>query len=302
MSTDSRVFSTTLLLVSLFACLIADFSEAQTITHAPLYTLDGENLYDRFGWSVSGAGDIDGDGKADLVIGIPFPDDYRGTVRVVSGSDGSVLYNFDGDNAQDRFGLSVSGAGDVDGDGRADLIVGAPATRFRSGSARVLSGSDGSVLYNFDGDSEGDQFGNSVSGVGDVNGDGRADLIVGAADDRIAHVFSGSDGSVLHTFTGAPSFGGAVSGAGDVNGDGASDLIVGAELDSPNGTWSGSARVLSGSDGSVIFNFDGDGGSDFFGGAVSGVGDVNRDGAPDLIVGATGVGNFTGSARVLSGN
>ena len=301
MSTDSKSFSTILLLVSLFASLIAGLLKAQTITHVPLYTINGDNLGDQLGRSVSGAGDVDGDGKADLIIAIPFTDSFRGIARVVSGSDGSVLYNFDGDKANDRFGTSVSGAGDVNGDGRADLIVGAPATRSRNGSARVLSGSDGSILFNFDADSEDDRFGQSVSGVGDVNGDGRADLIVGAPDDRITRVFSGSDGSVLHSFTGGRSFGGAVSGAGDINGDGTPDLIVGAELDSPNGTWSGSARVLSGSDGSVIYNFDGDSGSNFFGVAVSGAGDVNGDGASDLIVGAVGVSNSTGSARVLSG-
>ncbi len=96
----------------------------------------------------------------------------------------SVLYTFDGDSPQDQFSWSVSGAGDVNGDGFDDLIVGAPGDDNNgagSGSARVFSGVDGSVLYTFDGDSGGDRFGGSVSGAGDVNGDGFDDLIVGAA-------------------------------------------------------------------------------------------------------------------------
>ena len=154
----------------------------------------------------------------------------NGSARVFSGVDGSVLYNFEGDSARDGFGGSVSGAGDVNGDGFADLIVGAPFDDNNgsiSGSARVFSGVDGSVLYDFDGDSAGDLFGGSVSS------------------------------------------------AGDVNGDGFDDLIVGANCDDNNGTRSGSARVFSGVDGSVLYNFNGDSADDGLGGSVSGAGDVN---------------------------
>ena len=358
----------TILLVFFLVSATVDSLSAQTITHVPLYTFHGDSEDDQFGWSVSGAGDVSGDGRADLIVGA-FRDANNGrqsgSSRVLSGSDGSVLYNFDGDSendlfgysvsgagdvngdgmedlivggfggyarvlsggdgsvlynfngsAGDSFGESVSGAGDVNGDGTPDLIVGAPSAGNNgsaSGSVSVFSGIDGSVLYNFDGDSTEHQFGRSVSGAGDVNGDGMADLIVGAPRagnnglpfNGSARVLSGSDGSVLYNFNGdsaGDEFGVSVSGAGDVNGDGMADLIVGANLDDSNGVFSGSARVLSGSDGSVLYNFEGDSPLDFFGQSVSGAGDVNGDGIADLIVGAPGFTSISGSARVLSGS
>ncbi|MHC4515677.1 MAG: hypothetical protein ACYS5W_18520, partial [Planctomycetota bacterium] len=196
------------------------------------------------------------------------------------------LYTFNGDSAGDRFGGSVSGAGDVNRDGFADLIVGArydDNNGNNSGSARVLSGRDGKILYTFNGDAAGDEFGNSVSGAGDVNRDGHADVIVGAptddnngsnkgSDSGSARVLSGKDGKILYTFDGdSPGdyFGSAVSAAGDVNGDGHGDLIVGAYADDNKGSDSGSARVLSGKDGKILYTFDGDSPGDYFGSAVS---------------------------------
>ena len=279
-----------------------------------LYTFNGDVRYDHLGRSVSGAGDVNGDGYADLIVGA---DGFgtNGGSRVFSGADGSILYTFSGDGSADFFGISVSGAGDVNGDGYADLIVGAHGddpNGSLSGSARVFSGLNGSILYTFNGDGAGDQFGKAVSGAGDVNGDGYADLIVGAHLDNnngfssgSARVFSGVDGSILYTFNGdgaGDEFGKSVSAAGDVNGDGHTDLIVGADFDDNNGNGSGSARVFSGVDGSILYTFNGDSAYDAFGKSVSGAGDVNGDGSADLIVGANGDdnnGSLSGSARVF---
>jgi len=285
-----------------------------------LYTFNGDSGGDFFGYSVDGAGDVNNDGYADIIVGAYGDDNIvtdTGSARVFSGSDGSVLYTFIGDEANDHFGLSVGSAGDINNDGYADVIVGANQAKNTSvitGSARVFSGMDGSVLYTFYGDNSVDYFGGSVGHAGDVNNDGYDDVIVGAnGDDNngnrsgSARVFSGANGDILYTFNGDHAedyFGQSVAGAGDVDKDGYDDVMVGAYRDDNNGNGSGSARVLSGIDGSILYTLNGDSTTDSFGVSVSGAGDVNADGYADVIVGAyedDNNGSSSGSARVFSG-
>ena len=107
-----------------------------------LYTFNGDSDDAKFGWSVSGAGDVNGDGLDDLIVGAFRVNDDAGSARLFSGATGLTLFTMGGDSADDLLGWSVSGAGDVNADGLADVIVGAPRddnTGSNSGSARVVS-------------------------------------------------------------------------------------------------------------------------------------------------------------------
>lgn len=289
-----------------------------------LYQKDGDSTNDQFGQAVAGAGDINGDGKADFIVGAYAAKrnglNETGSVYVFSGVDGSLLFEKTGINGGSRFGFTVVGAGDVDGDGKADFIVGAPDDpnfHTRPGSAYVYSGEDGSLLYEMNGDSTGDQFGLSVASAGDINEDGKAEFIVGApyADpDGLntagsVYVYSGADGSLLYRKNGAiadDGLGFSVNSSGDVNGDGSPDFIIGAWFASPNGlSGAGSVFVYSGSDGSLLYQKNGAAAGDGLGISVASAGDVDRDNKADFILGAP----FTkvderfqaGSAFVYSG-
>ncbi|MEM7706294.1 MAG: Ig-like domain-containing protein [Pseudomonadota bacterium] len=257
------------------------------------FVLNGIGIGDRSGRAVSDAGDVNGDGIADLLIGAyaadPGDNSSAGESYVVFGRDTGFSASVDladlngtngfvmtGIDAGDRSGLAVSSAGDLNDDGFDDLIIGAdlagPDSRPLAGEGYVvfgratgfsasidlgsLNGSNGFTLIGADSN---DRAGHSVSGAGDVNGDGIADLIIGAsrgAPDgngfagesyvvfgrRTAFPpsislgdLNGADGFVINGVDPGDASGVSVGGAGDVNGDGIDDLIIGASGADPNG-------------------------------------------------------------------
>ncbi len=347
---------------------------------------DGSTLLEVFGGapneqlgrSVAGVGDLDQDGFDDVALGAPGLGHASspGQVRIISGGSGAELFSLQGSVPGGGFGSAISAAGDLDGDGILDVLVGAPLESpagFHSGSAYGFSGADGSELFRLDGSGSGDLFGSSVSGmdssmgfsdpdagvligatqgetdgdsgyvrlfnpatlttvqnimggapwdrlghkieaVGDMNSDGQSDYIV-SSDPRdgmgeptapgYVYVLSGKDGAILHSVSGlvGNGFGSSVAGSGDLDGDGVPDFAVGASMSDLNGTDSGMLRVYSGANGAMLQQLSGSAAGDRFGSSACFVGDISGDGKPDIGVAACQSdvsANNAGSAMILS--
>ncbi|MBI3597344.1 MAG: FG-GAP repeat protein [Nitrospirae bacterium] len=254
---------------------------------ALLYTFNGSVAGDWLGYSVAMAGDVNGDGRGDLIVGAPNADpsghSNAGSVFVYSGATGALLYRFNGSAANDGLGSYVT-AGDVDGDGRSDLIV-TGGFSLTGGRVYVFSGATGALLYTFAPPS-GEQFGPVAAG--DVNGDGKADIIVGnpcgSCGIYDVIVYSGASGVALYKIdTGGESGAQSVS-AGDFTCDGKADIIVGAEYE--GATDNGMAYIYNGATGNLIRTHSGVVAYDHFGHSVSSAGNVDYSSCSDYIIGA----------------
>ncbi len=291
-------------------------------TGKTLWTLDGNSLGDYLGYAVDGAGDVNADGYADVVVGAPGDDPNNifdaGSVYVVSGRSGSVIHTLNGTGIEESLGYSVAGAGDIDADGFDDVIAGAWSHRaamgMRTGCARVYSGRTGRILHTFVGRTANEYFGFSVGRAGDVDLDGFGDVVVGSPGTSTAfnhagaaRVFSGRTGVQLFQFVGTSAFafcGKAVGTPGDLDGDHHDDIMVSSLFDNRRGPNHGSVDVYSGKTGTLIHSVYGPAQFGFFGYSCAGAGDVDGDGVPDLVVGApleSGTFQYAGAAYVYSG-
>jgi Ca2+-binding RTX toxin-like protein len=261
---------------------------ATSLTGSTGFRIDGSTDDQNTGLAVSGAGDINGDGIDDFVVGAPGDVD-EGAAFVVFGRsnaftsplnltalNGTNGFKINGEATADVFGYSVSKAGDINGDGIDDLVVGAIGankayvvfgkTSAFSSSLNIAS-LNGTTGFAINGASPNDQAGISVAGVGDVDGDGFDDLLVGAF---FADANSATDSGRTYLLYGK---------AGGFS----SSLNLG---------------TLQNPDGVVINGF---GANAFSGGTVSGA-DVNNDGRSDILIGAFGPGTTTGDAFVVFGS
>jgi hypothetical protein len=327
------------------------------------FAMDGEAAGDHAGARVSGAGDVNGDGVVDLVVAatqanpngtdsgrtyLVFGNDTGAQVSLAEIAAGQGGFAIDGEAAEDDSG-AVRGAGDVNGDGLQDIIIGAPHAEDYTGRAYVVFGktstdgiqlagvADGAGGFALLAEAAGDWVGLSAAGIGDLNADGLSDIVVGASRSGVSGeesgrayvVFGKADGEPVLLGDVAAGVGGftvdgeaagdragaSVDGTGDINGDGQPDIIIGAYRADVGATDTGRAYavfgkengepvaladVVAGVGGLVI---DPDPSSVDFG-YVSGARDVNADGVPDMIIGAPTADTFGqhfGYARVVFG-
>ncbi len=265
----------------------------------PSFTQFGTVAAQQLGISVSTAGDLDGDGRTDVVVG------GQGLVRILRGTiTGSLSPLSDIPIGSGSNVVTVAGAGDVDGDGLSDIVVGeqeltSPLTK--QGAVYIIRGLNPTLATLIDKGVVNAQLGASVAGLGDINDDGLDDFAAGAPGTSTnlgaVRVYKGVTAGLptfVTTLTGLGGrFGASVAGAGDFNGDGYADLAVGAPNQSGTSPNAGAVYVYPGNasaNGSIggvpMMKFEPTVTGASFGTGLDGGGDLNGDGLSDLLVGA----------------
>ncbi|NNM24562.1 MAG: matrixin family metalloprotease [Phycisphaerales bacterium] len=286
-------------------------------TGSTLFTKKGAKAGDRFGWTVSGGIDVNNDGFDDVIVGAPYNDSggsNAGRVYIYSGEDGSTLKKLNGQRSGDLFGYAVTAVGKMNSDAWGDFVIGAPkhdAGGSNAGRIYAYSGRTYDLLFLEDGHTKGDQFGRAVAAGGRITTDGRMDVIVGSpyhdksgvSNRGRVDVFNGKTGSRLWAKTGSKAndrFGWSVGGGGDVNGDSRADVIIGAPFFDAGPSNVGRVYVRSGTNGASLATFTADGSGDHLGYAVAGIPDVDGDNEWEMLLGARNDDDAAGNAGKAS--
>ncbi|MCA9433567.1 MAG: FG-GAP repeat protein, partial [Candidatus Omnitrophica bacterium] len=272
--------------------------------------------YGRFGSAIATLPDITGDGYGDLAIGAPqeLP---HGRVHLFDGGTLQFLESIsypiqDASKEVPSVGYEIAGVEDLNGDGKGEVLIGAPGAKDATGTLSVGEAfvmSDGSVLYALQSSEpmHTGQFGASVSSVPDVNGDSLDEIAIGAPGEHLpadpetsgrVHLFDGATGSLLRILD-SPNpieigeFGSEVRGISDVNGNGSGDVIVGAPREEVDGEPDGRVYVFDGQTGELIRshhspNSDTNRGIAFFGMALATIPDLDADGVEDYAISTDG--------------
>jgi len=289
------------------------------LTNTPI-TLEINQQDAQFGYAVSGAGDVNNDGYDDVLVGSRYytnGESNEGGAFLYLGSSSGItttaVWSFEGNQVGAGVGTAVSGAGDINHDGYADIIIGAPywdTTEENMGAVFVFFGSSSGLGSQPDctliGPYNGSLFGMSVANAGDVNQDNYDDILVGAPNytndqenEGAALLFLGKTVPLnqIPAWFGESNqigalMGTAVSGAGDVNHDGYDDVIIGSPLYSGDQAHEGRATIYLGTNGGLThlpaWHGYGNKADTLFGQSVSSGGNVNQDEYDDILIGAPG--------------
>lgn len=313
------------------------FGSGSGLARTPSWIARGASGLEHLGSSVSHAGDVNKDGFADVIVGAPgFSNGQLAEGRALvflgssTGLSAQPAWSHEGDLASSLTGVSVGAAGDTNGDGFHDVVVGAPQhTVLYSSEGRVsvflgsASGLSSQAAWTLVGGQNWGQLGFSAATAGDVDRDGFDDLLVGHPGyggirpnaGRVL-LFRGSAAGLSSipswTMTAGnieAQFGTNVAGAGDINKDGFSDFVLGVRGYPVRGLRTGAAFLFLGSKAGpptiADWSFNGFSAPGAFGASASSAGDINGDGLSDIIVGdpyAIAGGSANGAAYVFLGD
>jgi len=262
--------------------IVSQLVSAQSDSCLTLYSYNGPREESLFGAAVAFCGDVDGDGVGDILVGSVGLYGYNGRVFVFSGATGDTLFEFLSEARYqvrygDYFGLYLSGVGDINNDGHEDILVGAPnddEVARGAGRAYLYSGADGATIVSLRGSDSAEALGSEVTSVGDLNGDGTADIFIGG---RRGYFLSGATLDTLLSIPGVEH----VKPIQDINGDGYDDILSSSR---------DLGFLISGISGDTLLRINGpyQPGLPFsnFGAIVSSAGDMDGDGLDDILISA----------------